>query len=234
MIRPEQMPSETVIVFAGGDAPDLRRGVLLPPDSFVIAADSGLENAMRFGRRVDLVVGDMDSVSPTVLEVARAAGTVVEVHPTAKDRTDLELALDRAKEMGARRVEVVGGSGNRLDHLLANALLFAASTYEAMTIRAYMGTACLGIVRSHVAFEGIPGELVTLLPLSCGSNSVTTSGLLYPLDGEALSAGSTRGVSNEMVGSVATIIVSSGVIAVVRPGQRGCHGDATGILSSWT
>jgi thiamine pyrophosphokinase len=57
---------------------------------------------------------------------------------------------------------------------------------------------------------------------ACG---VTTDGLLYPLRGETLAAGSTRGVSNEMVASHAVVALERGVLLVVVPGGRGTHFD---------
>src|SRR5690606_31025561 len=62
----------------------------------IIAADGGLDLAEQLRLSPDVVVGDMDSVSATALERARSAGVEVKTHPTAKDETDLELALAEA------------------------------------------------------------------------------------------------------------------------------------------
>ena len=53
--------------------------------AWVIAADSGLDHANALGLAVDLVLGDLDSVSKEALEPARRAGIPVEEHPAAKD-----------------------------------------------------------------------------------------------------------------------------------------------------
>jgi len=128
-------------VFAGGDPPDAAVLRDLPRADFVIAADSGLEHAQRLGVNVDLLVGDLDSVGADALEAAVAAGVDVEKHPTAKDATDLELAFDAAIRRGARTVLVVGGHGGRLDHLLANALLYASPRFATLRVEARMGDA---------------------------------------------------------------------------------------------
>jgi thiamine pyrophosphokinase len=47
---------------------------------------------------------------------------------------------------------------------------------------------------------------------------VATGGLLYPLVGEDLPAGTTRGVSNVFTGAEAAVSLSAGVLLAVQPG----------------
>jgi thiamine pyrophosphokinase len=211
----------TAVVLAGGDRvdPALRR--VLPDGAAVIAADAGVSQAAVLDVRVDLVVGDLDSVAAAELDAAVAAGAIVERHPAAKDATDLEIALDAALRLGARHTVVLGlGGGPRLDHFLANALLIAAPRFAPLGITAFMGTARLQPVHAgddRVVLRGAPGSLVSLLALGDVARGVTTEGLVYPLAGEDLHPGSTRGVSNEMVGSSAAVMLTAGVVLVVQP-----------------
>ena len=71
--------------------------------------------------------------------------------------------------------------------------------------------------------SGRPGELVTLLAVHGAAHGVTTDGLLYPLHAETLHPGSTRGVSNEMTSTAATVEVAAGVVLAVLPGELGTH-----------
>src|SRR5690242_1534049 len=96
----------TVIVLAGGDTVDAGLRAALPRPDSVIAADSGLERAPALGLRVELVVGDFDSVDTAALARAVRSGVEVERHPAAKDRTDLELAVIAAQQRGATRVVI--------------------------------------------------------------------------------------------------------------------------------
>jgi thiamine pyrophosphokinase len=57
---------------------------------------------------------------------------------------------------------------------------------------------------------------VTLLATAGPAVGVTTSGLRYPLVGEPLEPGSTRGVSNELVGSEASVSLTDGVLLVIH------------------
>lgn len=213
----------TIVVVAGGDPVLASERAHVPDGAAVIAADSGLDHAHALGLRVDVVVGDLDSVSPGALARAEADGTALERHEAAKDATDLELALDAALRRRPHRIVVLGGHGGRVDHLLANAALLTAERYSAVELVAHMGGATLTVVRESALVRGASGELVSLLALHRPATGVTTHGLLYPLAGEDLPPGSTRGVSNEIVASPARVSLASGVLLVVQPGTTGTH-----------
>lgn len=213
----------TAVVVAGGDPVPAHVAADLPEHARVIAADSGLHAALALGLAVDLVVGDLDSVDPRALALAREAGAEVRQHPAAKDQTDLALALEAAVDAGATRVVVVGGHGGRLDHLLANALLLAAPATASVDVVARMGDATVHVVRTVAELHGRPGELVSLLPVHGPARGVRTTGLLYPLDGEDLPVGSTRGVSNELARPEARVELDDGVLLAVQPGALGTH-----------
>ena len=209
----------TVIVFTGGDPIDPSLAASLPDAAFVIAADSGIEQAVAIGRHIDLAVGDFDSVGREALERVVASGTRVERHPMAKDATDLELGLLAAATEGATDVVVVGGHGGRVDHFLANALLLTSPAFARMRIEAHIGQARIVVVHDRAQLRGAPGDIVSLLPVGGPAIGVRTAGLRFPLHGEDLQPGTSRGVSNELVESVATVEVDQGTLLVVQPGR---------------
>jgi thiamine pyrophosphokinase len=219
--------SDMVMVVTGGDPIDRAHLPLLGRRTTVIAADSGIEHAHALGLVVDLAIGDFDSVSSAALARAVAEGAKVDRHPVAKDATDLELALDAALALAPSRVHVLGGHGGRLDHLLANALLLAAPAYASLEVTAQMGAARLTVVRREASLAGPLGDVVSLLALHGPATGVITRGLLYPLDGDVLHPGSSRGVSNELIEDRATVTLGGGVLVAIQPGQIGTHHQET-------
>jgi thiamine pyrophosphokinase len=210
-------PSSTIVVVAGGDAVDPVHLDPIAHEALVIAADSGIERATELGLAVDVAVGDFDSVSAAALAEVERAGAVVERHPEAKDATDLELALDAALLRHPERILVVGGHGGRLDHFLANAVLLAAPRYAGVELKAQMGPALVTVIRDVATLQGRPDGLVSLVPVHGGATGVTTEGLAFPLHGEDLLPGSTRGVSNRLLGEEATVRIGGGVLLAVQP-----------------
>jgi thiamine pyrophosphokinase len=65
-----------------------------------------------------------------------------------------------------------------------------------------------------------PGDRVSLLPLTGVVEGIHTQGLLYPLRGEALPRGSTRGVSNQVVSLPCGVRFSRGRLLVVHAPAR--------------
>ncbi len=212
------MKPETIVVVAGGHLPGGPR-LQLPDGATVIAADGGVDRAVELGLHVDLAVGDFDSITPEGLAAVEAAGTRIERHPTEKDATDLALALDAAIELRPKRIVVVGSSGGRLDHLLGSVLLLGHARYAGAEIDGFLGSTRIHIVHDARTIVGSPGELVSLVPLHGAAENITTEGLVYPLSGERLDAGSTRGISNLFETETASVTLERGVIAIVRPGK---------------
>jgi thiamine pyrophosphokinase len=222
------VPVPAAIVFAGSQpvAPAVREW--LPADADVIAADSGLRVAESLGVRVNHLVGDFDSLDPAAVVAAEASGTTIDRHPTEKDATDLELALDAAVARGARRIVVVDGGGDRLDHLLGNLLLLASAAFNGIQVEAYSGTARILLARGGdppVTLGGALGSFVTLLPLGGPAFGISTRGLRYRLSGEDLLPGTTRGISNELAAHTGSVQLETGALLVVQPFAGGLSAD---------
>jgi thiamine pyrophosphokinase len=214
----EGVPKETVVVVSGGGAPASHAARRVPLGALVIAADDGLEHALTLGLDVTVAVGDFDSASPEAVAAAEASGVRIERHPPEKDATDLELALDVAAGMQPDRILVLGSGSGRLDHLLSLVLLLASSRYAGPQIDAVLDDTIVHVVRSARELDGVPGEVVTLLPAHGPAYGVRTQGLAFPLDGETLEPGSSRGVSNVVTDARVRIEVGYGVLLAFRPG----------------
>jgi thiamine pyrophosphokinase len=205
----------TAVIVIGGDSIPLEALDEIPDRRWVLAADSGLDQAVAVGLHVDFVVGDMDSVDSKTLEAHRGP---VDLHPVDKDATDFELALDHAVERpNIERIIVLGGRGGRIDHFLANAAVIASDRYANCEIEWIAGAARIVVVRHHAQLHGVPGQTVSLLPAGGDVTGVTTSGLRWELNSEDLAFGSTRGVSNTFARPFATVGITSGCLLAVVP-----------------
>jgi len=188
---------------------------------WIIGADGGAARALEWGLAPHLVIGDLDSLPEQDRQALVAQGCQFVTHPRAKDETDLELALTYAAKAGAQEIVILGALGGRLDHTLSNLLLLTMPSLEGVQVRIADGEeeVLLAHSRAVVTLHGNPGELVSLLPLGGDARGVTTRGLAWALHDETLRFGFSRGVSNEMTGSLAQIEVASGFLLVVHGPQ---------------
>lgn len=180
----------------------------------IVAADGGARLALALGHAPAVVVGDMDSIDAAGIAGLERAGVDIERHPTAKDESDLDLALRSARALGADAVTIIAAFGGRLDHTLAAiGTLMRASDMLADVREPDFDAWLVGGIRTKLHLTGEPGLLVSLISPQ-GAAGVSLSGLEYALDGD-LPPMSSLGLSNRLLGSEATVSVRRGLILVV-------------------
>ena len=206
------------VIFVNGVIPEpatVQRWV--QPGDDVIAADGGAHHAVAMGLLPRVVVGDLDSISADLIDQLKTQGVEFEKYPPAKNKTDLELAIERAIRDGAQEIVLLGALGGRLDQSLANVLLMAQQDWPA-TIHLVDATEIATVIHGgeSMTFEATPGSTVSLLPLSAEVTGITYTGMLYPLDNATLALGSTRGVSNEVASHPATVYIKTGIALMIQ------------------
>ena len=112
---------------------------------------------------------------------------------------------------------MIGSAGGRLDHLLGSILLLADARYAGAEVDADLDDNRISVIRGARTLAGTPGDIVSLLPVHGPAEGVTTSGLEYPLHGETLPAGTSRGVSNVFAAAEARIRLTRGCLIAVQP-----------------
>ncbi len=210
---------DTALIFANGELSDgpLVRAVLEPRPRWVIAADGGARAARFLGILPDVVIGDMDSLTPQEVDELAHHNVDIIRHPAEKNETDLELALLWAVERMVGRIRVIGALGKRLDQTMGNIQLLALPHLVGCDVRliADRQQAWLLVPGTH-AIEGHEGDTVSLLPLSGAARGIRTDKLYYPLRNETLRFGPARGISNVMTADQAQVSFDEGILLVVH------------------
>ena len=89
----------------------------------IICADGGANYLYESDILPDMIVGDLDSVREDALLYYKKSDVLFHQFPSKKDNTDTELAVDFAVDAGACEIVLLGSTGSRLDHTLANIML---------------------------------------------------------------------------------------------------------------
>jgi thiamine pyrophosphokinase len=191
------------------------------PDDFLIAADGGAQHCLALGLTPAVIVGDLDSLSEEYIKSLQADGVKFIVHPSTKDQTDLELALDYAVNLGVKHILLIGFMGGRLDQTIANLLLLTRAEWKHVSFTLINQEETGRLIRSGetLTIRGEPGDVVSLIPFSPTVDGITTSGLRWSLDKAKLDLGSTLGISNELSNHTADVQVASGDMLIVHKRQ---------------
>ncbi|MCH1614220.1 MAG: thiamine diphosphokinase [Acidimicrobiales bacterium] len=186
-----------------------------PIPSLVFAVDRGFDHAKALNLSVDLVIGDLDSVDNVALRQSYKK-PLIESLPTDKDASDLEHALRFASMLRPKRIEILSGGNGRLDHLIISSLLIANSEYLHLPVTAHIAESKLfSISAGEIKTINEPvGNLLSIISIGADLRC-TTTGLRWNLtDDTAVRPGSSRGLSNEIIGD-ASIKVSKGSAIII-------------------
>lgn len=209
-----------ILIITGGRIEDTFLGDLVSRErySMVIAADSGLAAADRLNIGLDFIVGDFDSVSDQILLKYKEKSTPIETFPTEKDKTDTQIAIELALMNNPTEIDIVGATGSRLDHALANVHLLLLP----MQVRI---PACIIDPNNKIYLKNESfkiqknkqyGNYVSLMPFTEKVNGLTLKGFKYPLNHITLTAGSSLGISNEVKEEEAQIELTGGILLVME------------------
>jgi len=210
---------KVLFVVAGGELHDLKFfqskiNELKPAE--IICADSGAGYLHALGMIPDVIIGDMDSLSPEIGIHLKKRGSRIIEYPKTKDETDTWLSLDYAIQLAPDEIYVFAASGARIDHTLANLSLLMRGIKNHVPVRLLDENCEIFLVHGNRVIKGEIGQTVSVLPFSGTATGITLQGFEYPLKNGVMETGSPYGVSNRLNSTRGTIEVRSGYLLVIR------------------
>ncbi len=214
--------NQDILIITGGsiDAAFARDYLAGRGFGHVIAVDKGLETADRLGLVPEYLVGDFDTVNPEVLAAYRnRPGVTLREYCPEKDDTDTQIAVRAAFTLGSGEIVILGGTGTRFDHMMANLFLMEEALMQGRNC-------CMIDEKNRIRLanrsftlrrEEAWGDYLSLIPLTDIVRPVTLRGVKYPLDGctmHRIRGG--FGVSNEITGEAAEVCFDEGILIVVE------------------
>jgi thiamine pyrophosphokinase len=203
-------------LFANGSVADLSAVAnQIRMTDLLVAVDGGFKYLAKIQKIPHILIGDLDSVSPKEIQRLEKLKVEIRKYPTEKDETDLELALGMLAEFKVSKVIVAGATGDRLDHSLGNIHLLTKfqSTFDLSLDDGHQEMFLIG---DRSVIHGKPNDIVSLIPIDEKDMGITTTGLAYPLKNETLYLASTRGISNVMLGKIASVQMQRGNLLCIH------------------
>lgn len=206
-----------VLIVSGGDPPSksLYERIMrdFAPEE-IIAVDSGA-NALYENEEIPgYIIGDFDSIDQKVLTHYESCANIIR-SPIEKDETDTELAIRKAVELNASEIVILGATGSRLDHTLGNVFLLKKVQSYSISCVLIDDKQEISLLKDKKEFFSMQGKTVSLITLTDKTTDINTKGFYYPLDGEVLTFGETRGISNIINEEYASVEIGAGELLVI-------------------
>ncbi len=200
----------SVVILANGDFPKHPTPLrILKEATTIICCDGAVNNIEEYGLIPTHIIGDMDSIS-NELKI-KYEGRLI--HKANQNENDLRKTLKWAEKNGAKKASILGATGKRDDHSLANIFtLLEFPSQLKMTIFTDHGK--FSVVKDEQKFDSFTGEQVSLFSAD-QTIEITTTYLKYNLNNKKLTT-LYLGSLNESINDVFTISISHGKILVYQ------------------
>ncbi len=196
------------VIFSGAVINDISE---IDRESFIISADGGYDNAVKFGITPNIALGDFDTIP-----CEKVKDCEVIKYPAEKDDTDTLIAVKKALELGYNDIQIIGALGGRFDHTFANIqtlCYIAEKGAEGCIIgdddMIFIQKNCL---KTYQKKDGYSFSVFSITPESFG---VTLKGLKYEVEDVTLTNTFPIGVSNEFTEKTCSVEVKNGVLLVI-------------------
>ncbi|MFB5265479.1 thiamine diphosphokinase [Paenibacillus enshidis] len=210
------MSIRRAIIFSGGvlssdDWSEIRDGDL------IIGADRGALYLVEHGIRPDIAVGDFDSVLPEQRDKVEACSKrLLSCDPVHKDLTDTELALELAIEEQIGEVLLLGATGTRMDHTLANLQMLLRAMQHHIHCIIQDAHNRIMLTGTEAVVEDRGYTYTSLLPMTNEVTGINLEGFMYPLMNATLKMGQSRGVSNRLTAAAGKVSIESGILLIIQ------------------
>ena len=186
---------------------------------WLVAADKGLEFFLKTGLTPDAAVGDFDSLSEEgrVFLEGLNRTEVIRLKPE-KDDSDTQSAVNFCMDRGAEQITVLGGTGKRVDHLLANLGLLVLGKERGVRVNLVDSWNYMTLIESGTVLNRSAqfGHYVSFFSLGGDVPGLTLTGFKYPLTRHHLTAAdSGLTVSNELTALQASVTYDSGTLLML-------------------
>jgi len=179
---------------------------------YIICADGGMDSALKYGLKPDLIVGDFDSAESDV----PAGIETIRLKPE-KDDTDMLAAVVEGLRRGYRNFILFGALGGmRFDHSFANLCVLQYLVKNGCKAIIYDEKCRIFLINDgRLILSKIKGKTVSVYPFGGPSCAVSYIGLKYPLTRAVLTSDNPRGTSNVVISDNAQITVHSGSALII-------------------
>lgn len=182
----------------------------------IIAVDKGLETLDETEIKPDYIIGDFDSINKEVLKKFENFDIPIEYLNPEKDFTDTHMGLKLAIDIKSNNITILGATGTRIDHLLANINVLKEALNQNINAKMIDENNTIFLINKNTKLPLNKNyKYVSVIPLTSKLEGVDLKGFKYELDNATLEIGESIGVSNEQTADKATINIKKGIAIII-------------------
>ena len=189
---------------------------LVSENAVCFCADGGANSAFKYGKMLEVIIGDLDSVEKNVLEYYKSKNVLIKKFPKDKDFTDFELILKEIRKIKKdnnylQQVFVVGGLGKRIDMTLSN--LFIMEKYKNLVF--LQENEEIFYAEKSFVLKNKKGYEFSIIPITEKVEKLTLKGFKFETNKIDVKRESSRLVSNVIVGNEASVEFENGKLIII-------------------
>ena len=166
-----------VVVLADGDYPSGKVAAALLANAWrVVCCDGAAREFIARGGVPYAIVGDCDSIGE---ELQRRFAEITHCDHD-QETNDLTKTVRFCLREGLREITILGATGRREDHTIANISLLVDYAREGAAVRIVTDTGVFDPIFTDTMFASCPGQQISIFTLS-PDTLITTVDLRYPL-----------------------------------------------------
>ncbi len=183
---------------------------LLKESDFVVCADGGMNHLIKMNVLPNLVIGDLDSINKDALNFIKHNNIPVKKYSSVKDTTDTGLAMEYLIEENFDEITMVGVTGTRQDHTMANIFLLNELNKKGINGKIVDDNNIIYLVEDCMEIDFVTDCFVSIIPITNEGINISLKGFYYNLCKTEIPFGSTYGVSNRIVENKGEISIFKG------------------------
>lgn len=185
----------------------------------MIAVDSGLKFFYENQVTPTHIVGDFDSVATEIIAYYKNKTQIpIRQFNPVKDASDTEIAVRMAIELGIEEVWLLGATGTRLDHVLANIQVLKIAHDAGMKAYIVDCNNKISLVEKEICLSKKEafGSYFSVFPLGGVVKNLCIEGAKYPLNNHTLLPYDSLCVSNQLAQDKVQITFEEGTLILME------------------
>lgn len=185
----------------------------------LIGVDRGVEFLYRNHIKPNYIVGDFDSLSEEIVQFYQEDTDVcIRKFNPEKDFSDTEIAVHQAIELECEEMILLGATGNRIDHVLANIQVLAIPHKKGIHAEMIDENNRIYLIEHEAILEKskMYGKYFSVFPLDRCIEKFSIIGAKYPLYNHRLCPYDSLCVSNQAKEEQVKITFSEGIVILIE------------------